>query len=106
MSGVKLHPLNSIQDRIMRRYLTYRTQREVYRDKILAYLAISSTNGDQLKSVEEAWKDYLSFSFFTHKENEEREQTMLNEYKSWQNVSLSLTRTKDGTLVVKGAPIK
>ena len=104
VSGVKVPKLGSLQDRILRNYLTKRASREVGKNKLLAQIAtaVGGESKEWSSAISRIWSDYVNMEFFLEGADDEREADMKNQFEYWTKVKPVIVKDKDGKLSVKG----
>ncbi len=107
VSGVKVPKLGSIQDRVMRDFLTKQANKEIYKTKLLAQLAISnSKNKEASDEVMETWNNYVNLEAFLEDQSKQRVMDMQEEYAYWKTTKPKLRRTEKGGVEVVGLKVK
>ena len=100
IAGVKLSPLGSYRDRVMREFLSKRAVKEVYKHKVVALAAVAATAGLQnpethAKRVLDAFDNYSNMEIYLEAVKQEQEISMREEYEFWKNSRPKLNIGKD-----------
>lgn len=106
LSGVKVPKLGSSQDIVLRKFLTNRSSKEVYLNKLLARTALNTSEGKKelIDDVTSSWNDYVNLVFYLENTKEEKTKEMMEEYEVWKKIMPKVKLGKDGKLVVTGIP--
>ena len=87
LSGVKVPPLESMQDRVFRSYMTMEDQLEVEKMKFNMLIALTNPKfedagkfRDWSGSVSKSWKKYLSLQFGIEVPQEAEDEIKMREY--------------------------
>jgi hypothetical protein len=102
ITGFKLSKLGSIQDRVIRDFMTKESEKESKKVQINAILAIQSLPEDDDR-VKKLWREYLGLEYGIEiPENSDKEIEMMDYYqKVVKNLKPELSM-KDGKLMVSG----
>lgn len=106
VSGVKVPPLGSMQDRIYRDFLTRRSYKEVTKNRIVTLAAIATANMSKspkalLDDLLNTYSDYMNLEMFMETVKQETETMMKEEFEFWRKVRPKINISKDG----KGASL-
>lgn len=109
VSGVEVPKLNSPKDIVLREFLVKEANREIHRNKVMAYNALAvanlSKNGTELvKEISKSWNDYVNVALFMEEVNAQVEMDMQQEYAFWKNVAPKINIGKNGKITVSGLP--
>jgi hypothetical protein len=101
ISGVKLSPLGSYKDRVMREFLNKRALKEVYKHKVIALSGIGASamlqNPKQLvDQIFEAFDNYSNMEIYLENVKQELETSMREEYEFWKDSRPKVNISKDG----------
>lgn len=101
MSGVKLSPLGSSRDKVMRDYLSKRSFKEVQKHRVVALAAVATANmsktpQETVTDILKSFSTYVGMEMFLDRMVEDTEQLMKDEYEFWRKVRPKVNISKDG----------
>lgn len=104
MSGVDVPRLGSVKDKILRKYLLKRIEKDLVLHKLVANIAMATGDSkDWVRMVTNTWNKYVTLAYFMEGEEESKEVDMKKEYEYWRKLKPKMKSTKEG-LIVSGIP--
>ena len=102
VTGFKLPKLGTVQDRVIRQFLTKESEREIKKTQLLAIIAVQSLPAEDDR-VKKLWKEYLALEYGLEiPEHSDQEMQMMEYYqKVVKHLKPQLSR-KNGQLTVSG----
>jgi hypothetical protein len=101
-SGIKVPPLGSIEDRVIRKFMTKESERDTKKIQFMALLAVQSLpeKDDRVKKL---WKEYLSLEYgVILPEHTEKEDAMIDFYANVVSKMKPQLTMNNGKVVVSG----
>ena len=110
-SGVKVPPLGSLQDKILRQYQLKKAFKEVSKQKaiVLGLIAVAGANKASksvLELVLSTFDDYSSQELYLERALEEMEKDMRQELEFWKLTKPKVSKGKDGKLELSIGSLK